>query len=282
MKPRLAVRENFMSARLLLAAFLAAAGTVTAADLAKVTRTIGKEPAYQTKTPRYLLLAFGPDAAERVWLVQDGDTLYVDRNGNGDLTDPGEKIATKKRPDSDPDVDGRSFDVGDIAAGGRTHKGLVVNTIPLSRMADDIRDLPHARQLLRADSKAQIVSLTLEVRHPVLKGPGVEGRVPMLVGPLDLGGMLVFAASPKDAPIIHPDGALEITFYGGLPTLQIGRETDVVLAVGSPGLGKGTLAMLAYEQTIPADLRPTVEITYPSAKAGDAPFKEPYELRDRC
>jgi len=271
-----------MSARWLFAAFLAAAPTVGAADLAKVPRTIGKEPAYQTKSPRYLLLAFGPDAAERVWLVQDGDTLYVDRNGNGDLTDPGEKIETKKRPDTDPDIDGRSFDVGDIIVGGRTHKGLVVNLIPLTRMADDIRDLPHARQLLRADAKAQVVSITLEVRHLVLKGPGVDGRLPVMVGPLDLGGMLVFAGSPKDAPVIHPDGPLEITFYGGLPTLQIGRETDMVLAVGSPGLGKGTLAMLPYEQTIPAELRPTIEITYPPAKVGDAPFKEPYELRDRC
>jgi hypothetical protein len=271
-----------MSAHWLLAAFLAAAGTACAADLTKVPRTIGKEPAYQTKAPRYLLLAFGPDAAERVWLVHDGDTLYVDRNGNGDLNDPGEKVETKKRPDSDPDVDGRSFEVGDITAGGRTHKGLVVSMIPLAKLAEDIRDLPHGRQLLRADAKVQIVTLTLEVRHPVLKGPGVDGRVPVLVGPLDLGGMLVFAGSPKDAPVVNADGPLQITFYGSAPMLQIGRETDVVLAVGSPGLGKGTLAMLSYDQTIPADLRPTVEITYPPAKAGGAPFKEPYELRDRC
>jgi len=271
-----------MSARWLLTTLFVSAGTAFAADLTKVPRTIGKEPAYQTKSPRYLLLAFGPDAAERVWLVQDGDTLHVDRNGNGDLTDPGEKIETKKRPDSDPDVDGRSFDVGDITTAGRSHKGLVVNLIPLARMADDIRDLPHGRQLLRADAKAQIVSLSLEVRHPALRGPGVDGRVPILVGPLDLDGMLVFAGTPKEAPVIHADGPLQITFYGGVPTLQIGRETDVILAVGSPGLGKGTLAMLAYDQVIPAALHPTVEITYSPAKAGDAPFTESYEPRDRC
>ena len=35
-----------------------------------------------------------PEAQTRVWIVQDGDTLYVDRNGNGDLTEPGEVTLT--------------------------------------------------------------------------------------------------------------------------------------------------------------------------------------------
>ncbi len=61
-----------------------------AQDLTKVDRGIAKEPAYQSKTPRYCLLVFGPEAKKRVWLVLDGDRLYVDRNGNGDLTEEGE------------------------------------------------------------------------------------------------------------------------------------------------------------------------------------------------
>jgi hypothetical protein len=42
------------------------------------------------------LLVFGTDARDRVWLVHDGDTLFVDRNGNGDLTDDGEKWRPKE------------------------------------------------------------------------------------------------------------------------------------------------------------------------------------------
>ena len=61
-----------------------------AGDLTKVDRTIAKEPAYQN-LPKYCLLVFGPKASLRVWLVQDGNTLYIDRNGNGDLTQPGKK-----------------------------------------------------------------------------------------------------------------------------------------------------------------------------------------------
>jgi len=79
--------------RILIAlAFLVLGSIPTpAGDLTKVDRAIAKEPAYRAK-PRYCLLLFGPEAKTRVWLVQDGDTLYMDRNGNGDLTEAGEKV----------------------------------------------------------------------------------------------------------------------------------------------------------------------------------------------
>lgn len=67
----------------------------SAGALTKVDRTIAKEPAYQTKEPKYCLVVFGSDARTRVWLVLDGDTLYVDRNGNGDLTEAGEAVKAK-------------------------------------------------------------------------------------------------------------------------------------------------------------------------------------------
>src|SRR5262249_23919582 len=76
-----------------LLALASLAPPAAATDLTKIDRTVGKEPAYQTKSPRYCLLVFGPEAKARVWLVLDGDTLYVDRNGNGDLTEEGESVA---------------------------------------------------------------------------------------------------------------------------------------------------------------------------------------------
>ena len=69
-----------------LSALLLASGSGTwAADLAKIDRTIHHELAYQSKAPKYCLLVFGPAAQTKVWLVVDGDTLYVDETGNGDL-----------------------------------------------------------------------------------------------------------------------------------------------------------------------------------------------------
>ena len=62
-------------------------------DLTTIDREITKEPKYQNQ-PRYALLAFGPKADRLAWLVMDGeDILYVDRNGNGDLTEEGERVA---------------------------------------------------------------------------------------------------------------------------------------------------------------------------------------------
>src|SRR5579875_43304 len=66
------------------------------ADLSKIDRTIKKEPAYKGK-PRYCLLVFGREAKTKVWVVIDGPTLYVDRNGNGDLTDAGEQVTCAKK-----------------------------------------------------------------------------------------------------------------------------------------------------------------------------------------
>src|SRR5438876_7831896 len=54
-------------------------------DLSKMDRSIKKEPVYQGK-PKYCLLALGPKAETRVWLVLDGEVLYMDTRGTGDLT----------------------------------------------------------------------------------------------------------------------------------------------------------------------------------------------------
>jgi hypothetical protein len=67
------------------------ASPAVAADLSRIDRTIAKEPAYQGK-PGYCLLVFGPEARTRAWLVRDGKVLYLDRNGNGDLTEKGKRF----------------------------------------------------------------------------------------------------------------------------------------------------------------------------------------------
>src|SRR5262249_28305053 len=80
---------------------------VRAADPSKIDRTLGKEPAYRAK-PKYCLAVFGPEARTRVWLVLDGDVLYADRNGDGDLTAKDKRISKKYVPEE-------GFQVGTIA-----------------------------------------------------------------------------------------------------------------------------------------------------------------------
>jgi len=64
--------------------------------LTKIDRTIKKQPKY-VNDPKYLLVAFGEKAEFKVWVVLDGDVVYIDRNGNGDLTEEGEREELKVR-----------------------------------------------------------------------------------------------------------------------------------------------------------------------------------------
>src|SRR5262245_16175679 len=88
----------------------------SAAYLSKIERVIAKEPAYQTKNPKYCLLVFGEEAKQRVWLVLDGNALYVDRNGNGDLTEPGKRVPAS--------ATGKFFQAGQLFDGKYTHLDL--------------------------------------------------------------------------------------------------------------------------------------------------------------
>jgi hypothetical protein len=249
----------------------------------KIDRTIGKEPVYKTKTPKYGLLAFGPEGKDRVWLVLDGDTLYVDRDGNGDLTGPAKKVAAQKKTRSDPAEDGYTFDVGDVTAGGRKHKGLTVYFVRLKRYADTSwGQRPEVKAALARDPNALTVRLAVDVRVPGIKGGGLGDRLAFMAGPMDLTGVFQLAGKPADAPVVRLGGPLEITFYGERPSLRVGRGTELDLVVGTPGIGPGTFAMLCYQDTIPESTKPVAEITFPPAKAGGPRLKERLVLKDRC
>src|SRR5688572_803385 len=108
--------------RLWVAAFLAVSSSMLSAmDLSRIDRIIVAEPKYQSKAVNYCLLVFGREAKTRVWLAQDGDILYVDRNGNGDLTEPGEKVVAEQEKRGEREY---NFKVGDIRDGDLTHKSL--------------------------------------------------------------------------------------------------------------------------------------------------------------
>jgi hypothetical protein len=251
-----------------------------AADLAKIDRTIRKVPAYRTKAPKYGLLAFGPEGKDRVWLVRDGDVLYVDRNGNGDLTEPGKKVAAEKRPERDLEEEGGDFDVGDVMVSGRTHKALAVSFLPLRRYADS--SWPGVKAALAKDPKALAVRINADAAVPGIKGGGLGGRVSFTAGPADSAGVLMFAATPAEAPVIHLGGPLQVTFYGERPTLRVGRTSALTLVVGTPGVGPGTFAMLDYEGTVPAAAKPAADVSLPPAKPGAPPLREKWEIKERC
>ncbi len=77
---------------------------LNAADLTNLDRKIAKEPVYKDK-PLYCLVTFGPELRPCIWLVLDGDILYVDRNGNGDLTEAGKRLERDHNSAQFPEVE---------------------------------------------------------------------------------------------------------------------------------------------------------------------------------
>jgi hypothetical protein len=254
---------------------------IASAGPPKIDWKIRKEPVYQTKTPKYGMLMFGMEGQDRVWLVQDGDTLYVDRNGDGDLTEPGKKVLATKSPGQTWDEDGYTFEVGDVTVGGRAHKNLTVYFNRLERFAAGPRGKgADVKQALAKDEQALVVTLKIDADLQGLRGNGLDGRAVITAGWIDLNGILQFASTPDKAPVVWFGGPLEVTFPDELPTLRVGRERNLVLVVGTPGMGPGTFGKLYYEKTIPEDAKPVAELTLP-AKTG-LPLKETFELKERC
>jgi hypothetical protein len=164
-----------MSFLRLLLVLLICSAPATAADLSKIHRTIAKEPRYQSK-PKYCLLVFGPDAKTKVWLALDGDVLYVDRNGNGDLTGEGKKIRRGKAHGQVPG----DFACGDIV---QSDGKILCTGLTVSGSAEE------------GDMS---VAINLDGTH------GQSAAV-------DANGYLQFADSPDRAPIIHFNGQLTMS-----------------------------------------------------------------------
>ena len=101
-------------------------------------RRLVKEPVYRT-APKYYLLAFGRETKTSVWLVFDGTTLYVDRNADGDLTQPGERFTPKESKIHTVGRDGKGlpdleYDIPDVTEReGKAKHGIYVQ---LSRATD--------------------------------------------------------------------------------------------------------------------------------------------------
>jgi hypothetical protein len=251
--------------------------SLAAQDLSKLDRRIAKEPVYQTKHPKYCLLVFGPEAKHRVWLVHDGDTLYVDRNGNGDLTEPGKKVMARKGEFTDPKRGIYDFAGGDIQEGSLIHKKLRLNVSDLEEWS-----LPEEvlRKYRNRNPPARCYSLSLMVELPAGNGMGKGERFAHLVEGIDDQGLLVWGDSPAKAPVLHFRGPWRL-----LPeeeqSLTIGEETSFGLNLVSLGLGPGTTAQIICEDLVPETAHPIMEITYPPQHPGGPRVTERFALKER-
>jgi hypothetical protein len=204
-----------------------------AADLAKIERVVAKEPKYQGK-PKYCLLIFGLEAKFRVWLVLDGTVLYVDRNGNGDLTEADKRVPANYHK-------GQTFGFRPGAIG-----------TPDGKMKYDLSQLRKGEEGL---------DMSLNLREHGYARAGFDGP-----------GALRFADRAEDAPIIHFLGPLTLQRFepqagSASPHLKPqplvrGQENHLGFSLGTPGLGSGTFAKYPFGDQLAA----SAEIRFANGK----------------
>jgi hypothetical protein len=255
---------------------LLAASAAPPAELPRLDRTIRKEPVYRSKKPLYCLVVFGREAKTRVWLVLDGDVLYADRNGDGDLTTPNERIEPRK------EAGGLVFEVGDVEDGPHTHTRLTLVAAPATLLGGGaLGEHPEYRRLLRADPAARLFLIQAHVVVPGLKGGQPGGRVLMTTSFADHKGLMQLADRPARAPVVHLGGPWRMTLFPD-QALYPGAEQDLILGFGTPGRGPGTFAYCGYEGLVPAGANPEVQITFPPRLAGAKPLRRKWTLKERC
>lgn len=267
------MHRRFLPAPAIFAVMLVSVGTAAPPDNP---HHLVKEPPYQSGAPKYCLLTFGPAADTGVWLVHDGDSLFVDRNGNGDLTDPGERVTADEKQ-STPRDGQFAFVVGDLQDGDLTHRDLRVAVMRLDHLSDRNETV---RRILESAPEARFYYVSVDVEMPGRRGAGMGGRIPQVANN-DANGFLRFAEAAADAPLINFGGPWQVTLSEPL-RLTIGRQVDAYLAVGTPGIGAGTTAFVGYEELIPPDLAPRIEVAFPVVDPGARPHKELFELPRRC
>jgi hypothetical protein len=231
---------------------LAADADVTARVLAKLDRTLTKEPTYRS-TPKYSLMLLGANGDVKVWMVEDGKRLYVDKNANGDLTDDGPPIEPS---------DVRSM--GNRGAGG-DHWDF--NYVLAAITPPD--GLQHTHfNLRRWNYGAEEDSYGLSL--------SVGDRLPMYAGWFGT----FWSAKAKTAPVIH---------FGGPVTPKMLRYKEFTVGSGSrrlsvaftnPGSDAGAVSRLSID-ALAANVVPKLNIEWPTA-GGGPPLQTSHGLFERC
>jgi hypothetical protein len=252
-----------------------------AVDLAGIDRTIRKEPDYQSPSRQYALFVFGPEARVRVWAVIDGDSLYLDRNGNGDLTEAGERLSpiepVLRRPENRPEAELlQTFNFntrfGPQGAAERGLEGPILSCVPDLYWFHVFRYVPREDYVARnVDEKRQ-----LERQHkaPIRVAVGLNNRTSQEVH-------TAFGDRPETAPVIHFDGPLILAVVPrGQAPFEIvrGQETWMEVRLTTPGINAVTVANL---DGIPEPACPVAEIEYPARQAGRSPVQVRVDLAER-
>jgi len=224
-------------------------------------RRLTKEPAYQG-TPRYYLLVFGAEMTSSVWLVFDGTTLYVDRNANGDLTEPGERFSAKESKVT-TEIDGKKYPQLDYEIPDVTERDGKTKHSPL-RVS-----LMRATKNEYGDVYVTVRTAAGYRQYSYFGFNQEKDRVP----------------KPATAPFRHFHGPLHLKLLEPAPGLLRGESMNLYAQIETPHEGPQKVWVdhgNGKDPTVPADVNPIVTIELPTGKPGAKSVKLKVPLDQRC
>ena len=215
--------------------------------VSRFARTLIKEPMYQS-TPKYSLIALGNSGDVKVWMVEDGKRLFVDKNANGDLTDDGPPI----EPSNVRDIGANRWDFDYLLD--------VITPTNGSR---------HTSFVLRRwnyNEKEDSYGLSLSV----------DGRMPMYAGWFGT----FWSTNRENAPVIHFGGPFTPELLRRKEFTIGETQQRLSLCFINPGSGAGAESRLSID-ALPRSVVPELNIEWPTA-GGSAPLRTSYLLTQRC
>lgn len=226
-------------------------------DFARIERRIDKLPELGADA-LYGLYLFGYQGQTRVWAVLDKsdrkgvayDVLYLDKNANGDLTEPGERFAGKPQKLAGKFEGSREFAIGDYAPPGAdaTHKDWKLTWT---------RDLGVRFRMLWRGEKVTFGGY----------GPTHETYAP-------------FADSIAKAPVFVPgwDRPFQFERWGSEP-LKRGESHDFEVFVGNQGDRTGAFSAVD-DAFVPVADSPVATLIWRDDAGKEHRTK--WELKERC
>jgi hypothetical protein len=216
----------------------------------EVDRRIAKEPTYHSR-PQYALLLFGQEAKLRVWVVLDGQTLYLDRNADGDLTSQDERFARIE--------DCREVEIHDPDK----------KTSYLIRHVQRFKDRESNRESLMVDTDIKGPLHYRQYCDVELKERAGEAKIAHFDGPLTMGPRTVDWKAPAHLALVMGD-----------------KPTDLQGGVGTMDAEHGCWVMVRSHQgdksAFPDGVFPILEVQFPPKRPGDPPLKKQYQLDKFC
>jgi hypothetical protein len=219
----------------------------SANDLGDIQRPPIKEPQYQS-TPKYSLIVLGSSGDVKVWMVEDGRRLFVDKNANGDLTDDGPPI----EPGTVRKLDAQRFDFGYL--------------LDAITPADGSRHTQFSLRRWNYGEKDDAYGLSLSVNAQL---------------PLYAGWFGTFWSTKREtAPVIHFGGRFTPKLLRA-KEFKIGSgQQSLSLGLMNPGSGPGAESRLSID-ALPGYLVPVLDIEWP-APGGSPPLRTSHRLTERC